>query len=397
MSDPSSPLSGNDVFMPGVPTYLSETVASTTASDGPFVDTSKVKMHCPQKLDLAENAKVAELFRMLDEKDDKINKQCQLITKMENQLARTQENYARVNCESDKLQTLRKRPRCAYRWDNFSDIYPTIVGLPIRFVSMTTLSDNVISNSNSVLLDGIQEIHPHLILFKFTKLDADVRRSEVTDVLQAMEELAVTYDEKNAKFKEFAKDLEEMTTEMAKLKKRLELHETSEEELKTNTPKLHEKLRDLIYGLNLELAEVGRHLSKVFLYIVNLFDLLLNYPICLKNTAKETPILAGEPTESQSVGTVLQRERIAFLQNSLDNLIKVHKQLLRDNADLYYDIPKVEKRVEASMERRKDLKIVLPESKEQMIPDKRIYHQELERIEEVNWTLGNVQLRTHIS
>ncbi|KAF5403900.1 Kinesin heavy chain [Paragonimus heterotremus] len=569
MSEPRAPLSGKDLIMSSLPIYLPETVASTSASEGPFTDAAKVKMRRPQNLELAEDAKVAELFRMLDEKDDEINKQCQLVAKLENQLAQTREDYTRVNRESDKLQTLLEK----------------------------------------------------------AQRDADVRRSEVKDVLQALEELAVTYDEKNTECKKVAKDLEEMTTEMGKLKEQLELHETGEEELKANTSTLREKLRDLIYGLNLELAEVGARLSKVFshtspdnsgsveeqaavlkLYVlqiktelqsllkfsrpntsegpltqvsftagtstpislspvsddfgeirdferktkelqtllaeaektikrkqdnnaqleadlrmlnkellqqrtntqllselkqingmseqlfarvhstversathiqeqlnrakgdmeaaVNVADKLREENIVLKlqlerfvnevdilrkrldgseperngstsaareqatnelksmedavlhelgvlnslrrvfisdlknrikkNAAKETPILEDEPIESQSVGTALQRERIAFLRSSLDNLTKVHKRLVRDNTDLRCDIPKLEKRVKASMERIKDLEVGLRESKEQMTRDKRRYHQELERIKEVNWTRGNARLRTNI-
>ncbi|KAF6780365.1 hypothetical protein AHF37_00134 [Paragonimus kellicotti] len=582
VSDSGAPLSGNDVIMSNVPSYLPETVASTTVADGSFADVAKVRVRCPQNLELAEDAKVAELFRMLDEKDDEINKQCQLVAKLENQLAQTREDYTRVNRESDKLQTLLEK----------------------------------------------------------AQRDADVRRSEVKDVLQALEELAVTYDEKNTECKKVAKDLEEMTTEMARLKEQLELHEAGEEELKANNSTLREKLRDLIYGLNLELAEVGARISKVFshtspdnsssveeqaavlkLYVlqiktelqsllkfsrsnasegpltqvsfiagtstpislspvsddlgeiqrdferktkelqtllveaektikqkqdnnaqleadlrmlnkellqqrtntqlltelkqingmsdqlfarvhstversathiqeqlnrakgdmkaaVNVADKLRDCSLILpvrrtqptrRQLLEDEPVesqsvgtalqreriaflrssldnltkvhkqlvrdnadlrcdipkvgidfsdimrdlcslilpvrrtqptrrqlLEDEPVESQSVGTALQRERIAFLRSSLDNLTKVHKQLVRDNADLRCDIPKLEKRVKASMERIKDLEVALRESKEQMIRDKRRYHQELERIKEVNWTRGNARLRTNI-
>ncbi|KAG5454376.1 Kinesin heavy chain, partial [Clonorchis sinensis] len=515
----------------------------------------------------AEEMQSVEVFRLLDEKDDEINKQCQLVAKLENQLNQTREDYTRATRENDRLQTL---------------------------------------------LEKVQR-------------EADVRRTEVKDVLQALEELAVTYDEKNTQCKKVSKELEEMTTEIAKLKEKLEIHEADAEELKASSAVIKERLKELIYNLNVELSDLGSQLSKVFshtppdksgaveeqaavlkLYVLQikselqtlikhddvrsndehslqgpplgsstnlpkssmdfggfqrdverktkeLMNLLkesektitrkqsqitqleaelqmlnkellqqrsakqlltelkqvggmseqifsrIQYamertathiqdqlakakgdaqcahneadklkeeniilkvqlerfvtetellqrrleglesgknepPIVLKeqaktelkamedtvmhelevlhslrrtfitdlknrvkkNVNKDTSVLDNEPIETQAVGSALQRERIAFLKTSLDNLTKVHKQLVRDNADLRCDIPKLEKRVKASMERIKDLEVALRESKEQMMRDKRRYHQEIERIKEANWARGNARVRINI-
>ena len=186
-------------------------------------------------------------------------------------------------------------------------------------------------------------------------------RDQITEKQTMMEELKDEHQKVSLAFEQLQRDhdkLKEDETEKSKKLAEFQVMSEHREQAKQDLKGLEETVAKELQTLH--------NLRKLFVQD-------------LQSRVKKSA--AGEELEEQG-GSLAQKQKISFLENNLDQLTKVHKQLVRDNADLRCELPKLEKRLRATMERVKALETALKEAKEGAMRDRKRYQYEVDRIKE---------------
>jgi len=251
-------------------------------------------------------------------------------------------------------------------------------------------------------LDSLHEKVTQLKASEQMHAVASEEQLKQTDVKEALEEQLSQHREQHQKqVAQLRNEITEKQTAMEELRDNNQALTLATEALQRDHDKLKEeeqeksrRLQELI-ALN-ERREQARQDLKgleetVAKELQTLHNLRKLFVQDLQSRVKKSA--AGEESE-EAGGSLAQKQKISFLENNLDQLTKVHKQLVRDNADLRCELPKLEKRLRATMERVKALETALKEAKEGAMRDRKRYQYEVDRIKEAV-RQKNLQRRGH--
>lgn len=222
----------------------------------------------------------------------------------------------------------------------------------LKAVSQVSVQDGHIKEALEKQIDEHREQHQKQL---------SALRDEITAKQQQIEELTdenqkrvVTEEQLKAEYEKLKTEVAEKSTKLTELMTVHERKEQARQDLKGLEETVAKELQTL------------HNLRKLFVQD-------------LQTRVKKSA--SGEESD-ESGGSLAQKQKIQFLENNLDQLTKVHKQLVRDNADLRCELPKLEKRLRATMERVKALETALKEAKEGAMKDRKRYQQEVDRIKE---------------
>uniref|UniRef100_F1KTF7 Kinesin-like protein n=1 Tax=Ascaris suum TaxID=6253 RepID=F1KTF7_ASCSU len=181
-----------------------------------------------------------------------------------------------------------------------------------------------------------------------------------------------------------SKRIEELTASLQELQVVKERLQSDYEKLKLDEVEREKRIKELS-GLSEKREQAKSDLKgleeTVAKELQTLHNLRKMFVQDIGQRIKRTPT-GTEPSEDEYLSSPAQKQKIIFLENNLDQLTKVHKQLVRDNADLRCELPKMEKRLRATMDRVKTLETALKEAKENTMRDRKKYQHEVERIKE---------------
>uniref|UniRef100_A0AAQ5X7X6 Kinesin-like protein n=1 Tax=Amphiprion ocellaris TaxID=80972 RepID=A0AAQ5X7X6_AMPOC len=211
----------------------------------------------------------------------------------------------------------------------------------------------------------------------------------LTEYMQSVEQKKRLLEESHDSLSE---ELAKLQDQGNVLNKRGKLSEKTIRQQSENHRGLHHKqlarLRD-------EINEKQRIIDELTEYVLVLISsvllltqrpLIINIQMRHEQTKQDLKGLeetvSSEMEPDDSGGSCTQKQKISFLENNLDQLTKVHKQLVRDNADLRCELPKLEKRLRSTAERVKALETALRDAKEGAMMDRRRYQQEVDRIKD---------------
>ncbi|CAF1410976.1 unnamed protein product [Adineta ricciae] len=224
----------------------------------------------------------------------------------------------------------------------------------LRAQGRVTDSSSDVQKELSQQMQQISEQHQK----QLTTLREEIRGKEtqMETLKDSLQKLQLSYDKLSGDYDKLKKEETDKSSRLQEMTLQQERREQAKQDLKGLEETVAKELQTL------------HNLRKLFVQ-----DLQAR----LKKSQKQP-----EAEDDDLGGTIAQKQKISFLENNLDQLTKVHKQLVRENADLRCELPKLEKRLKATMDRVKSLEQALKEAKESAMKDRKRYQSEVDRIKE---------------
>ncbi|CAF0756028.1 unnamed protein product [Adineta steineri] len=224
----------------------------------------------------------------------------------------------------------------------------------IRAQGQVTGTTSDVQKELSQQMEQVSEQHQK----QLTNLRDEIRTKEtqMETLKDSLQKLQLSYDKLSGDYEKLKKEETDKSSRLQEMTLQQERREQAKQDLKGLEETVAKELQTL------------HNLRKLFVQ-----DLQTR----LKKSQKQP-----EVEEDDLGGSVAQKQKISFLENNLDQLTKVHKQLVRENADLRCELPKLEKRLKATMDRVKSLEQALKEAKESAMKDRKRYQCEVDRIKE---------------
>uniref|UniRef100_A0A671Q1P4 Kinesin-like protein n=1 Tax=Sinocyclocheilus anshuiensis TaxID=1608454 RepID=A0A671Q1P4_9TELE len=285
----------------------------------------------------------AESNKKMDENEKELAA-CQL---------RISQYEAKIKSLTEYLQNIEQKKRQLE--ENVDSLNEELVKLSAQENVHAMEKENEIQSANEVKVAVEQQIQNH-------REAHQKQLSSLRDELEIKEKLITELQDQNQKI---MLEQERLKVEHEKLKN------TDQEKSR----KLHELTYDIREQARQDLKGLEETVAKELQTLHNLRKLFVQD---LATRVKKSAEMDSDDTG----GSAAQKQKISFLENNLEQLTKVHKQLVRDNADLRCELPKLEKRLRATAERVKALESALKEAKENAARDRKRYQQEVDRIKE---------------
>uniref|UniRef100_A0A158P860 Kinesin-like protein n=1 Tax=Angiostrongylus cantonensis TaxID=6313 RepID=A0A158P860_ANGCA len=343
-----------------------------TSVTGPITDEEKKRY---------EEERV-KLYQQLDEKDDEIQRvlmQDESIQAMRENEETLREELVRIQKESDDKQNETK--------EMISAIEDIAVQLEVRNAEYEKLKkeleivmeenqqlEDSASQTRSALNAHLDECGPKIKHFKDAIYNI-IREYNIADIVN-QNDILPDHELLNHMRIGVSKLFSENTAAKEMNSAEAQAAEKKLEEINSVQGQDATKLKQLLVK-----DQVARELKP-------LTDRVNTELVTLKNLKKEFVRLvlsrcqATMDIDEDCLSGPAQKQRIQFLENNLDKLTKVHKQLVRDNADLRVELPKMEARLRGREDRIKQLETALRDTKERSQLERRKYLQEVERIKD---------------